>query len=71
MVKRVLREAARHAAGDLNELARDCGIDIVLRLRTPLPERSVIGLARLKAELRSEADSLLAQLARHLRAGAQ
>ena len=70
MVKRVLREAARKAGADLNELARDRSIDVVLRLRTALPERSELGLASLKAALRSEADSLLAQLARHLRAGA-
>jgi len=70
MVKRVLREAARNAADDLNELARGRGIDVVLRLRTALPGRSEMGLASLKATLRSEADSLLAQLTRHLRAGA-
>ena len=68
MVKRVLREAARHAAPSLRPLARDRGVDVVMRLRNPLPEASRMGLAELKRSLRSEADSLIAQLARHLRA---
>ena len=71
MVKRVLREAARNGAGALRELARDCNLDVVLRLRAPLPERSEMSLALVKRSLRAEADSLLSQLARHLRAGAR
>ncbi len=71
MVKRVLREAARNAAGTLHSLARDCSIDVVLRLRAPLPERSEMSLSRVKRSLREQADSLIGQLARHLRAGAR
>jgi RNase P protein component len=71
MVKRVLREAARNGAGALRELARDGSLDVVLRLRAPLPERSEMSLALVKRSLRAEADSLLSQLARHLRAGAR
>ena len=69
MVKRVLREAARHAAPMLRPLARQRAVDVVMRLRSPLPEASQMGLAELKRALRGEADSLIAQLARHLRAG--
>jgi len=71
MVKRVLREAIRHAADTLRPLARDCSVDLVLRLRSPLPEPSQMSRAQLKRALRSEADSLIAQLARHLSAGAR
>ncbi len=69
MVKRVLREAARHAAPMLRPLVRQCSVDVVMRLRSSLPEASQMGLAELKRSLRAEADSLIAQLARHLRAG--
>jgi ribonuclease P protein component len=68
MVKRVLREAARGAAGTLNGLAGDSGVDVVLRLRASLPKRSEMSLSQVKRTLRSEADSLIGQLARHLRA---
>ena len=71
MVKRVLREAARHAAPMLRPLARHCAVDVVMRLRSPLPKASQLGLAELKRSLRAEADSLIAQLARRLRAGQQ
>jgi len=67
LVKRVLREAARHAAGTLRSLVPDRSVDIVLRLRSPLPGPGQMGQARLKRSLRAEADSLIAQLARHLR----
>jgi RNase P protein component len=70
MVKRVLREAARNAAGTLRPLAGNRSLDVVLRLRSPLPDRSQMGLAQVKRSLRAEADSLIAQLARHLRASA-
>jgi ribonuclease P protein component len=71
MVKRVLREAARNAAAGLRPLAGDRSVDLVLRLRSPLPERSQTSLSQLKRSLRTEADSLIAQLARHLRAGSR
>jgi len=69
MVKRVLRESARNGAASLCQLARGCRIDVVLRLRSPLPDPSKMGLPRLKRSLRQEADSLLEQLGRHLAAG--
>jgi RNase P protein component len=70
MVKRVLREAARSATGTLNGLARDARVDVVLRLRAPLPKRPEMSLSQVKRTLRNEADSLIGQLARHLRADA-
>lgn len=66
MVKRVLRESARHAAESLRQVARGRQIDVVLRLRSPLPDPSQMGLPQLKRSLRAEADSLIEQLARHL-----
>jgi ribonuclease P protein component len=71
MVKRVLREAVRNAAGTLGELVRDRNLDLVLKLRAPLPERCEMSLAQVKRSLRTEADALIGQLARHLRAGAR
>jgi RNase P protein component len=71
MVKRVLREAVRSASGGLNGLARDTRVDVVLRLRAPLPQRSEMSLSQVKRTLRTEADSLIGQLARHLRADAR
>jgi len=67
MVKRLLREAARAAAPALCAAAADRSLDLVLRLRSPLPDRSAMSLSQLKRSLRTEADSLIAQLARHLR----
>lgn len=69
LVKRVLREAARHGASALRALAQDRRVDVVLRLREPLPTASDMSLAQLKRALRSEADALIAQLVRHLRSG--
>ena len=64
-VKRVLREALRHS--DLAARARAGSvampIDVVLRLRSPLPKAGVQGLAHVKRELRSQADALLRRLA--------
>jgi ribonuclease P protein component len=68
MVKRLLREAARAAAPALHAARGGRRVDLVLRLRSPLPDRTAMGLSQLKRSLRSEADSLMAQLARHLRA---
>jgi ribonuclease P protein component len=67
LVKRVLREAARNAASVLRPLAADRTVDVVLRLRSPLPGPCEMSQAQLKRSLRNEADSLIAQLARHLR----
>ena len=64
MVKRILREACRHARAELGTVARGRAIDVVLRLKSPLPERDTLARARLKRALRAEADALLAELKR-------
>jgi len=65
-VRRVLREAARHGQERLVAAAQQCQLDIVLRLKAPLPQPPVATWSDVKAELRREADSLLAQLLRQL-----
>jgi ribonuclease P protein component len=67
LVKRILRESARHAAGGLEAAAGSRRVDVLLRLKAPLPERGASGLPAIKVQLRREADSLMEQLARHLR----
>ena len=62
IVKRVVREAARHAAGPLTDAAPTNRIEVVFRLKSSLPEASSAGWARIKTDLRREADQLLAQL---------
>ncbi|MCU0952439.1 MAG: ribonuclease P protein component [Burkholderiaceae bacterium] len=68
LVKRVLRESARHAAASLDASAAPRRVDVVMRLKAPLPAREAITRIELKRALRQEADSLLAQLAGWLRA---
>ncbi len=65
-VRRVLREAARHASEELIAAARTRCVDIVLRLKAPLPERSQASWSSVKAELRRQADGLLEELRRQL-----
>ena len=71
LVKRVLREAARHAAAALDAAAGTRSVDVVLRLKAPCPPKTTLAPPLFKRALRAEADALLAQLARALRAGAQ
>jgi ribonuclease P protein component len=66
LVKRVLREAARHAAMPLEAVAQDAQVDVLFRLKSPLPAPSAAGWSQVKASLRQEADSLLQQLAAEL-----
>jgi len=66
-VKRILREAARHGAASLATAAGRQPIDILLRLKAPLPDAGSAGWRPVKAQLRREADSLIAQLQEHLR----
>lgn len=66
LVKRILREACRQALPTLVAAAPGARIDVVLRLKAPLPTRAEMGLAQLKRELREQADALLAQLRRAL-----
>lgn len=70
-VKRVLRESARHAAAELSRLAPSQGVDVLLRLKAPLPEPAGAGWSLVKQQLRREADGLMAQLRSHLRAQAR
>lgn len=66
LVKRILREAARHAAPELLPRATQA-VDVSLRLKRPLPRAGRdIGLATLKSSLRADADALLAELGRQL-----
>lgn len=67
VVKRVLRESARGHVGLLDAAAAGRSVDIVLRLRASVPDRSQTALAAWKASLRQEADGLLEHLARRLR----
>jgi len=69
-VKRVLREAARHALAALDAAAGARRVDLVLRLKAAVPAADLTNRARFKLELRAEADALLAQLAGFLRQGA-
>lgn len=68
LVRRVLREAARHAVPPLDAVVAPGRIDIVLRLKSALPPKGSAARVRLRADLRAEADSLLAQLTAALRA---
>ncbi|MEW5879502.1 MAG: ribonuclease P protein component [Pseudomonadota bacterium] len=65
-VKRILREACRHARAELEAASAGHTVDVVLRLKSPLPERDALSLAQLKRSLRAEADALLADLARRI-----
>jgi ribonuclease P protein component len=58
LIKRILREAARHMAPRLTEVAT-VDYDVVLRLKAPLPERSTISRGQLKRALREDADAVL------------
>jgi RNase P protein component len=65
LVKRILREAARHSAPQLAARAqRD--LDVVLRLKAPLPERATITRTQLKRALREDADAVLRRLSDRL-----
>jgi ribonuclease P protein component len=73
MVKRIMKESVRAAGPDLaarlGRTGGGRGLDVVLRLRNPLPRAdgaSAMSLRTLKRALRVEADALLQRLARHL-----
>ena len=61
-VRRVLREAARTRAPMLEAALAVEALDILFRLKAPLPEPAAAGWSAVKAQLRREADSLLEQL---------
>jgi ribonuclease P protein component len=66
--KRVLREAARRHMEELDAAADRRSVDIVLRLKAAVPDRAALDRRAWKQALRAEADALLADLARRLRA---
>jgi ribonuclease P protein component len=68
LIKRILREAARHSRPRLVELARS-DLDVVLRLKAPLPAREATPRAQLKRALRDDADAVLRRLVDRLIAG--
>lgn len=61
-VKRIVREAARHAAGALTDAGPTHQLEVVFRLKSPLPDASAASWGKIKSDLRSEVDQLLAQL---------
>ena len=85
LIKRVVREAMRAAVPVLDAAAaavrldggQDAGsvagarLDIVVRLKAPLPPVADLPRAQLKSALRVEADTLLAGLVRDLRPAAE
>jgi len=68
LIKRILREAARHSAPRLTAVAAT-DLDIVLRLKAPLPPRETTPRGQLKRALRADADSVLRRLQDKLAAG--
>lgn len=70
MVKRIMKESVRAAgpglAGRMGQAADGRGLDVVLRLRNPLPRADAVTLKALKRSLRAESDALLQRLARQL-----
>ncbi|HUN92142.1 MAG TPA: ribonuclease P protein component [Burkholderiaceae bacterium] len=60
LVKRILREAMRHAAAELEAAANGQNIDLVVRLKAPFPKPEAMSMPVFKRALRAEADALLA-----------
>ena len=69
LVKRILREAARHARPQLSDAAGARHIDVVLRLKAAFPSVAEMPLAAVRRALRAEADALLQRLTAHLEGG--
>lgn len=61
MIKRILREAARHSAPGLAAVAAT-DLNIVLRFKAPLPPRESTPRGQLKRALRADADTVLRRL---------
>lgn len=66
-IRRVLRESARRHLAELDAAAGGLSVDVVLRLKSPPRDRAATSWRNWKAELRSESDLLLQQLAQRLR----
>jgi ribonuclease P protein component len=62
MVKRIMREAVRAAAPALAQGARGRQVEVVLRLRSALPDPAAMTWGLVKRALRAEADLLMARL---------
>jgi ribonuclease P protein component len=71
LIKRLMREAARSAGPALAQAARVRGVqvDVVMRLRSALPDPEKMTLATVKRAVRQEADALMARLGNHLNGG--
>jgi ribonuclease P protein component len=69
LVKRILREAARHALPPLAEAAVRRHVDVLLRFRSAFPDAEAMPLATFRRSLRAEADQLLLRLGAHLVGG--
>lgn len=67
MVKRVLRESARHALPLLEAVGRRYQVDAVLRLRADFPSAEAMSLVAFRRALRADADELLGRLLQHLK----
>src|SRR5262249_41916246 len=61
LVKRLLREAARHAGPQLSPIA-PVRMNVVLRWKAPLPVPNSVPRGQTKRALRADADELLARL---------
>jgi ribonuclease P protein component len=68
LVKRILREAARHALPQLAGCAGARRVDVVLRLKDAFPTARELPLAAFRRALRADADAVLARLAQQLAA---
>jgi RNase P protein component len=66
LVKRIAREAMRHAAPALERAAGGRAVDLVMRLKAPFPQPEAMPLTPFKRALRAEADQLLAMMASKL-----
>ena len=67
LAKRILREASRHAAEELEQrcAARGLRLDVALRLKAPF-DAAALSITRWRRALRAEADSLMAKLAHRI-----
>lgn len=70
LVKRILREAGRAAAPELERLCtqRQLRLDVAFRLKTSRDRTEDVPLQVWRHALREEADALIARLGRHLSA---
>jgi ribonuclease P protein component len=69
LIKRILRESARHAA-DVLDAATGAPLDVIVRLRSVVPPVATTARAGLRRAWRAEADTLFVALTRRLLARA-